>query len=65
VLAHGAAQVGLVGEAEIGGEHAEVAFAVLQPVERLPDPHAVAVPRQGHAQLAGKSATQPVRRDAQ
>ena len=62
VLAHGAAEVGLVGEAEVGGEGGEVAGAGLQPVECAFDPDPVAVPGERHPEVPAERPAEPERR---
>jgi hypothetical protein len=54
VGAHGPAEVGLVGEPEIGGEGGEVALAVFEALQGTADADAVAVAGQRHAELAGE-----------
>jgi hypothetical protein len=51
VAAHGAGQVRLVGEAQLGGERGQAGRALLQPVERAADPHPVAVVGERQASL--------------
>jgi hypothetical protein len=65
VLAHGAGQVGLVGEAEVGGEDAEALLAAFHPIEGVSDPDPVAVAGERDAELAREGAAEAERGDAE
>ena len=63
--ADGPAEVGLVGEPQIGGEGGEVALAVFQALQGAADADAVAVAGQRHAELAGEGSAEPIWGDAE
>ncbi|GAA4086571.1 hypothetical protein GCM10022248_65370 [Nonomuraea soli] len=58
MVADGAGEVGLVGEAEVGGEQGEAGFALLQAIEGATHAHAVAVVGEGDAERVGEGAAE-------
>lgn len=61
VLAQGPTEMGLVGEAQLGGKGRQSAFAALELFESPTDPDSIPIPRHRNPQLSREGTAQPVR----